>query len=354
MKAQPRAQGPSSSSVMSRQRRYLFSFISGGLFTFLLFSALILGLAKYAPAHLPPPPISNHLDFDDKLLFVRTNLDIEPEVVAIGSSSGARSLYGAPFQGEQVKPPRKFLNVSVAGGQLDQLRYMTNFFLDQYDDVKTVITFIVPVDFQQCTGGKFFDAEDARRYAFERKPALLSYMKYFDIGYIFTTVLTIGADRANWSTETNRRLYQDWFGSRPVQVPHKWALGRLKIYSAPDTLDARCFAELKALNRDVQRRGITHYIVTGPVWPLWMRETPGAHEYIQEFRDRLDRELAGEPVMVLEGEKIAKLDDFDFTDAFHLQWHAAREFSAELARVVKAQAAEQALRVHTTALSGGG
>jgi hypothetical protein len=352
VRAQLRAHGPSS-SVMSMQRRYLFSFISGGLFTFLLFSALVLGLAQYAPAHLPPPPISNHIDFDDELVFVRNNVDIEPQVVAIGSSSGARSLYGAPFQGKQVKPPRKFLNVSVAGGQLDQLRYMTNFFLDQYRDVKTVITFIVPVDFKQCTGGRFFDAVDARRYAFERKPALLSYMKYFDIGYFFTTFLTIAGDRANWSTETNARLYQDWFGSRPSQVPHEWALGRLKIYSAPDNLDARCFAELKALNHDIQRRGIHHYIVIGPVWPLWMRETPGADEYIQEFRDRLDRELTGEPVVVVDGEKIAKLDDYDFTDAFHLQWHAARKFSAELARALEAPAVHS-LRVHATSLVSGG
>lgn len=305
----------------------------------LAYIGLILLLERFAPEHLPPPAIANRIDLDDKLRLLRESGDVAPVVLALGSSSAGRSIDGTPFQGEEQQSLR-FFNASVGGAQINQLRFLSGFYLNNLPEVRAVVTMLVPADFVSCSvPDALFDRRDAAAYAFARKPSLRFYLEYFNLFEFLPQLRTIATERSNWGAiGDERRLYTDRFGSRPMEIPAAKARARLALYEV-EPLDPKCFDEVRAWSRELRAAGVAFFVVLPPISPLWLRATPGAVDFVERFRGDLRAALQGEGAEIIDGERVCECGPDDFLDAYHLQWSAAQGFSRRLAAKIQPQVA---------------
>jgi hypothetical protein len=308
-------------------RRYLAALAAGALGPVFLYVVVILLLGAVAPQHLPAPPISNQRHFDEKLRFLRDNPHFRPVMLGIGSSVVLRSIDFAQFQGSN-RPPFRFLNLGIPGSSMKETRVNSRFFVSKFPSVRAVLTILVPPDFESCSNPmKPYDPEDAWAYVTGRVPSVWFYLKYISILDFVVDVTRVAEDRkmrqGRWP-----RLYHDRFGASPVERDQ----GNWNNYR-PVSLDPACFAELSAWNHELQAAGITLYVVLFPMSPEWAARTPGARDYISSFERRVQSELHGTGVRVIEGR-----DFFDgpgsHVDAYHLHWSAARRFSQRLGAAI--------------------
>ena len=322
-----RARGP---------RAYLLTFALGAVSTVLLCVVAVGALSRFAPQHLPPPAISNHISFDEKLLLLRHHPQLRPRILGAGSSITLRSLDGSAFQPQGAEPV--FFNAGLAGGQIHQIRYATSFFLELFPTVQTIVQVAVPPDFADCTNERagFFDASDARAFARGRMSLARAYLKYFNPQELIPDAFTMAAKRRGWDEGASERLYMDAFGTMPMQVSAREARQRHReLYNEPQPVDPSCFVELKRWSREIAARGKRLYIVVPPISPIYLHRVPGAVRSVDQFLAALHNALDGESAILVDMRDEMPLGSEGFADAYHLQWTAARQFSRKLADLVR-------------------
>ncbi|MDF2764905.1 MAG: hypothetical protein K0S81_1899 [Rhodospirillales bacterium] len=312
-------------------RAYAAALLGGVLATVVATVGLIELLDRYAPQHLPAPAISNRIDLDEKLRFLRRHPDLQPTTIAVGSSSAMRSLYGAPFSGE-LHGRERFLNVAFSGAQMHEVRYASNFYLDLFPGVRKVLQLAVPPDFEDCTTvpRAVFERADARAYVRGEASLAKTYLKYFNPHELVPEAFEIAAARENLSGSFERRLYTDPFGTMPMDMSAEEARQRHAVlYTKIRPLDPACFRELRAWSGDVDARGARLVVVVPPTSPIFLREVAGAKGYIDQFVRELSEALRGTSAIFIDERSMA-LGEGAFGDAYHLLWPAARVFSKQL------------------------
>jgi hypothetical protein len=325
----------------SSSKAYVAAFLGGVVAMVVAVVASLEFLQAFAPDHLPPPAISNRIDLDEKLLFIRRHRDWEPTTLGIGSSITMRSLDGAPFS-EGLPQRNRFINVAFGGAQLHQVQTTGLFYLDLFPTVRTVIQLVVPPDFQDCTTvpSELFDPADARAFALGKMSPVQAYLKYFNPHELIPQAFQIAAARRNTSGgAVGGRLYTDPFGSMPMTMSPREARRRHDVlYTETPALDPACFRALIDWSRQVQLRGVRLVIVVPPFSPIFLRQIDGAPEYIDAFVQKLRSALRNTPAALIDERPIA-FGDEAYADAYHLLWPAARVFSRHVSDDLKQFAA---------------
>lgn len=298
------------------------------------FAGLIAGLVSVGVAllaiialtdrlgHLPPPSLSNNLCIDEKLNFIRERSGIDPTVLFTGSSVTWRQLDGAAFAAQTDTP----FNGGMCGLKAHQTAFVTEWLLDHFHRVSTVITIVAPQDFESCTPEEraVFSREDGNAYVFDRSFGYLFYFTHFDPWTQTRNAFLMARRRSN-DTTFDSVVMDDYGTGRITQVLDRdWAYPNMR-------LDEACFAEFRALALGLRQRGIEFFVVNTPIKPDWLRKHDPDGKIVAAFDAGMRRALQGAGARYWDAHRELDLATPAFADPIHLKWDAARRFSREIA-----------------------
>lgn len=310
-------------------RSFALGILAGLVLVYGGLAATYAGLAVFRPANLPAPAISRLVPLDEKLRFLRQNRQLDPRVLAVGSSITWRQIAGDEFV--RVAGGGAFLNGATGYLKIHQTRDLLDFYLERYANVRTVLLFTGPPDFEDCTEepAAMLDHGAAAAYAFEQAPDFYFYLRYFSPQRYLRSALTL--DRRTQPLTGDLSL--DRYGSSPLQVPARMQAG---LRYGAVAHDPACADALSALARELADREIGFVVVFAPVHPDYRREFPkvvaALRRVARQFEDRGAR-LGARVVNLIDDDRFAAVDYFD---AFHLQWPAVRRLSRHVARAIVA------------------
>lgn len=302
-------------------KRFAYGMIAG-LVTFV--AGLVAGYVSVAliwPNHLPAPAIGRLVHIDEKLRFIRDNPDLDPTILAVGSSITWRQLDGAAFGRQPNGKPRLF-NGATGALKVHQTADLIELYLEHFQHVKTVLVMTNQEDFSDCTSeaAEMVDHWAATAYAFEDWPAAYFYFRYFSPQRYVQTAWTLSERRQPRIGD----LYLDAYGSGPLTVPKSMQRG---LRYRPVEADPACFANLVALSHRLAHRKIRLVVVFPPVHPAYRRAHPGVDQWTERTMYQLATETAGDQTLVLSLYDDSRFEADDFYDAYHLQWPAVRRLS---------------------------
>lgn len=306
-------------------KRFAYGMLAG-LVTFL--AGLVAGYVTVAiiwPGNLPAPAIGRLVHLDEKLRFIREHPDLDPSILAVGSSITWRQLDGAAF-GRQPDGRPSFFNGATGALKIHQTADLTEFYLAHFRHVKTVLVMTNQEDFSDCTTAPaaMLDHGAAAAYAFDDWPAAYFYFRYFSPERYVRTAWTLGERRRPLIGD----LHLDRYGSGPLSVPASMQRGLR--YHAIDT-DPTCLAALVELSHRLAQRHIRLVVVFPPVHPTFRRANPGFDRWTERTMHRLAAETAGDQTLIVPLFDNPGFTADDFYDAYHLQWPAVRRLSPIIA-----------------------
>lgn len=305
-------------------KRFVFGIMAGVAATVGGLAAGFGVAAALWPHRMPAPAISRLAHFDEKLRFLRERREIDPQVLAVGSSLAWRQLDGARVQ-QALAPSGQFLNGATARLQIHQTRFLTRFYLDHYRQVRTVLLLTGLPDFEDCSNepAEIFDTTDAARYAFADWPSAYFYVRYFAPRRYVGLFAALERRRRPFTGD----MFLDRYGSGPVRLPAGTKLGLR--YGSFET-DPACIAALIDLAGVLKRRQVEFVIVFTPVNPLYNQAHPSADAQLDRIvRDvRSGTDADGTTVVALHGDD--RFEAGDFYDAFHFEWPGVQQFTAAL------------------------
>jgi hypothetical protein len=310
-------------------KKFAYGILAGVGGTLAAIMSVFLAIGIFAPDRLPAPAIARVVHLDEKLRFIHEHKDIQPTVLAVGSSIAWRQISGEAFE-SVAGGPKHFLNGATVYMKTHQTRKFARFLTAHYRTVHTLLVVTSLPDFEDCTDDRepMFDAEDAARYAFKRWPAAYFYLQYFAPMRYLNAALSLPQRRIPFSGD----LYIDQYGSGPVIVSPETKLG---LRYGEFEVDRACVYKLAELSQDMTRRGIRTMIVFAPVHPDYRQRYPASTHAVAAIVDKIRAETEGDNsfVMVLHDDKRFTVDDF--FDAFHLQWPAAQRLSLMIASAME-------------------
>lgn len=292
-------------------------------------AAAYAALAFLLPASFPAPPLTRLAALDEKLRFLREHPEIDPRILAVGSSITWRQLAGGSF--ERAAGGRKhFLNGATVSLQIHQTADLLDFYLENYPHVRTVLIMAGLPDFTNCSTEPraLLDHDAARAYAFEGWPAAWFYLRYFSPQRFARTALTL----AERQTPLRGDLYLDAYGSGPLQVPDEYKRGLRYRAMEPDPA---CVTALIDLSQALSNRGIDLVLVFPPVHPEYRQTYPDAVSATCRIARDVDLATRQHNTELLVLPRDAAFADEDFFDAFHLQYAAVQRLSARVARRIE-------------------
>lgn len=301
-----------------------FLAVIGGLAT------IFVGVPIVAKERAPAPPIASIVHIDEKLRFLRDHPEIDPTVLAVGSSVTWRQLAGAAFE-EVAGGPDRFLNGAVPHLQIHQTRALTKFYLDRYADVRTMLVMVSLADFTDCTDEPrlLFPPRDAARYAFGGWPSIYFQLHYFSPGRYFRTLMSLERRRTPYTGD----LFIDRYGSGPVELAEGVDLG---LRYGDFDMDPACLDELAGLAQDMDERGIRLVLVFPPLHPKYRDLHPDDVARLHDIASKLETEARrqGNHLAVIDLVEEPAFEADAFYDALHMQWPAVQRLSVGLARAV--------------------
>jgi hypothetical protein len=310
----------------------LFGGFVGALASFYLLLFMLL-----ATGHLPPPAFTNSLCIDEKLSFMRDHPVASPDLLVIGSSVAWRHFDGAAVaNGAQGMRP---LNGGFCGLHANQSVYVANWLLDHEPTVRQVLMIASPQDFAECHNKPeaVFDRTDASSFVYGGASRWPYYIRYFSPGSLFGNARRVKDQRAN-RIELDPLVF-DRFGDGPLNT----ASSRPTLYyGRPAVLDPACFQALQALGTRLQREGRQLMVVATPLHPDWKAKEDPDGKFHDDFNARILEVVKTTNARYWDADRERKTARASFTDAIHLRWSAAQDFSADLAlhlRIVKRHAA---------------
>ena len=305
--------------------RYPAALVAGAAAALLAFVGSLAALG--AVGRLPAPALTNSFCVDEKLAFLRDHRGAPPpDVLVVGSSVAWRHVDGAAVvaRAPGVRP----LNGGFCGFSMDQTEFATRWLLRRHPTVREVALVAAPQDFENCGAApkEPFDPADADAFLAERGFSPRFYLRYFDPFSLARNALLVARRRAG--TDLRDPLVFDAYGDAPLDPGPTGDLG----YGAIERLDPACFAALRRMAADLTDRGLRMVVATTPVNPEWRSRFDPEDKLMDALERGLEQAVAGTDSTVWAGHRLASPGLASFTDAIHLRWAAAQEFSRALVR----------------------
>ncbi|HVO15272.1 MAG TPA: hypothetical protein VMV26_08665 [Alphaproteobacteria bacterium] len=288
------------------------------------YSALTIGW----PSSLPAPAIGRLIHVDEKLRFLRDRPELDPRILAVGSSIAWRQLDGLAF-GAAAGGRARFFNGATAFLKIHQTADLLDFYLAHFRHVDTVLILTNQEDFSDCTTlpAAMLDHGAAAEYAFGDWPSVYFYFRYFSPQRYL---------RAASSLVRRRRplvgdLYLDAYGSGPVMVPASKERG---LRYRPVDPDPACTDDLIALSHRLTARKLRLVVVFPPIHPDYRKAYPETVAWTERTVARLTAETAADKTLIVPLYDDPRFAAEDFYDAYHLQWPGAQRLSAIVAAIM--------------------
>jgi hypothetical protein len=277
------------------------------------------------PSHIPAPAISNYAAIDEKLRFIRERPDIDPHILAVGSSIAWRQITGPAFA-KIAGGDTRFLNGGVVHLQVHQTHATSRFYLDHFDAVQAVVLATSLNDFQDCTAEPEYlmNEEQAADYAFKRYPELLFYVLNFSPQRYLRSGLTLPERKTPFYGD----LYIDRYGAGPVILTDGVDLG---LRYGDRSVDPACVTALGAFARDMRARGVALVVAFAPVHPDYWTKFPESLSKTRQIIRGVEREAGGDGTLIVDMHDDGRFGAKDFYDAFHLMAPGADRLSALIA-----------------------
>lgn len=304
--------------------RYPAALAAGGLGALLAFVGALAVLDR--SGHLPPPAMANSLCADEKLVFLRDYAGPPPDVLVVGSSVAWRHFDGSAVVAQE--PRARPLNGGVCGATMNQTEHVAAWLLRRFPTVKDVALIAAPQDFEDCTStrAELFDTADADAFLAERGFSPRFYLRYFDPFSLVRNARTIARQRVG--DHPIDPLVFDAYGDAPLHTDRTADLG----YGPVERLDPACFSALRRLAASLAAEGRRLVVATTPINPEWrLRFDPDGRQ-MRELVAKMDNAVAASGATVWAGDQEAAPGVAAFTDAIHIRWTAAQEFSRAMVR----------------------
>ncbi|WP_162917440.1 hypothetical protein [Dongia deserti] len=275
-------------------------------------------------AYLPPPPLTNNVCADEKLVFLRHNPPVHPNFLVAGSSIAWRNIDSAVIAGSL--PGARPLNGGFCGMQINQSAFITDWMIDRLPSIGRVLLVVSPMDLVSCKGsGQVFDPEDARKLVFEGQPMWSFYLRYFD-----PISLRRNIDRQIQIREQARILKVDRSFTKYGDAPLDTDENRGLFYGPMPEPDPSCFSALRALASELAERNRSMTVVIAPMHPRWKSQYDPDGTFRERFSLQLKRALQGTGAQFWNADGAKILDASAFTDAIHIRWSSARTLTKEI------------------------
>lgn len=298
-------------------RAYLLGLCVGGLLAIAVLAGGFATAMRLRPQNLIAPAISSVESVNEKFRFLRQRPDLDPQVVAVGSSITWRHIDGAAFS---AGTGASFLNGATGLLAVHQTRALTRLYLDLFPRASTFVMLTSLTDFGDCRqNGTLFRPDDAKAYIRGEQAEVYFYLKYLTLARYYA------ASRI-WPEATapfTGGRWLDAFGSSPMQVSDRG------LRYGPLPFDARCVEELKQFSNEIRARGRQLAVVVMPARPEYLAQYPDAAMHLDTVVDEAEPHFRTDGNLLVDF-RDAELESADFWDAFHLQWSAVQRVSGEL------------------------
>jgi hypothetical protein len=302
--------------------RYLIAILGGMIAALAVFCAMYGTL--YVSGYLPPPPLSNNVCADEKLVFFRDNPPTDPNFLVIGSSVAWRNINSAVIaRGLRGARP---VNGGFCGMQMNQSAFIANWMLTHWPEIERVLLVVSPLDFTACMGtGQVFDPADVNRFVFEHGAMWSFYLRYFDPVSLRRNIQRQINDR-----EQARILKVDQSYTKYGDGPHDTTENRGLFYGQMAKPDPRCFTALRSLATKLAEQSRPFEVVVTPIHPGWKLEYDPDHRYLSGFEEQLATALVGTGARLWNADAAHVVDKSAFTDAVHIRWTGATRLTAAI------------------------
>ncbi len=270
---------------------------------------------------MPAPAMTVVQQLDEKLRYLRERPDLNPKLIAVGSSITWRHLDGKPFTDRLGEG--SVLNGGTALLKVHQTRFLANFYADHFSRLQTLMVMLGPTDFRDCSSvpAQAFNTDDADGYAFERHPSLFYYLKYFSPMTYLRSIYNFQRKHVPFTGE----MWTDEYGSGPILRPDSMRKGLR--YDAIQ-FDKPCIDALHNLVSDFTTRGIRPVIVFPPIHPEYRQLFPQTIADLKAVAEQLRISTDGKTQIIDLVEEPIYLEEFFV--AVHLQWPAVHRLSQKL------------------------
>ncbi|HLT77699.1 MAG TPA: hypothetical protein VKZ87_09955 [Ferrovibrio sp.] len=309
-------------------KRFAFGLLAGCIGVFGTIAASYGLLALASPENMPAPPITRLSALDEKLRYIRRNPELDPQILAIGSSIAWRQLDGAAFDAMAGRSGA-FLNGGTVHLQMHQSREMLDFYLDHFSKVRSVLLLAGPPDFSDCSTAPaaMMPEDEAAAYAFRDWPAAYFYLRFFAP----QRFIKAAANLPERQKPLLGDLWLDRWGSGPLHVPETMQRG---LRYGPTGTDPACIDALLGMAGDLRARGVAFTLVFPPVHPAYREKYPAVMASLCGIARRLEPAIADGSLRLLQYQDDPRYGEADFFDAFHLQFPAVQRFSGEVAQAM--------------------
>lgn len=302
--------------------RYMLALAGGAVMALALFCAFYGTL--YATGYLPPPPLTNNVCADEKLVFLRRNPPSEPNLLVLGSSVAWRNIDSAVIAAEL--PGTHPLNGGFCGMQINQSAFIADWIIDQWPSIRQVLLVVSPLDYSSCKGvGQVFDPADARKFVLDDHPMWSFYLRYFDPISLRRNIKRQIQDREQARLLKVDRSFTK-YGDGPLDTNENRGL----FYGSMPETDPDCFVALRSLATDLADKHRDLMVVATPIHPDWKSQyDPRGTFRAQYFKD-MEKSLQGTGAKLWNADEAGFLDASAFTDAIHVRWSSAGVLTEEI------------------------
>jgi hypothetical protein len=302
--------------------RYVGAVVGGAVLAIAALCALYGTM--YQTGHLPPPPLSNNVCVDEKLVFMRDQPLSDPNFLVIGSSVAWRNFDSSVVVREI--PGARPLNGGFCGVHIHQSEFIAAWLIDRFPLIKDVVLIASPLDYSECKGsGQVFDPADANKLAFERNWKGGFYLRYFDPVSLVRNMMRQARDRARDRAIGLTTKFTD-YGDGPIDT----ITNRGLFYGPMSKLDPACFAALHSLAEKLAKEQRRFLLVTVPLHPEWKLRYDPNLAFMQRLAQGIATALEGTGAEVWDANGASMIDAAAFTDAVHIRWSAADTFTEEI------------------------
>lgn len=306
---------------MSTSLRFLIGFASG-------IAALVLGLALLFVVldrtdRLKAPAFANRLSFDEKLRHLRATGIDDPRVLLVGSSTTLHGVDGGVLE-QELGLRGAVANLGVQDLRINQVRFLTEVFLAEFERVDHIAMVSTLLDFKDCTSTRaaFFNPEHVMDYL-NGGSELYYHFKYLDIEGVLERAGEIEQLRA--TRDDLESVSFDAHGSLLLDVPRDRISERV-WQGDPITLDPACYDQLRRLAHDLEDRGIRFTYVVAPMRPGYLAERDPDGRLLARHRRELATHL--NPVAVtIDAHAALDMPEEAFFDAYHLNRDKAKKLT---------------------------
>lgn len=267
---------------------------------------------------LPAPPITATNCIDEKFKFLHELALGQVNMLTVGSSVAWHSVDLRPFKrhyGPDVHP----LNVAPCYLRMNQIAFLTNFYLNHLPKVRTVLGVFAKRDFAECATNptEFFDRHDAARYVFDKAPSWHLYVKNFRPMSFFKDVLKLPEMRTG--DNVGEALNMDRYGWTPLHI------------DTPEVrddviMDPPCLRALSTMSKNLARRGVRFILVLLPPMPSWLERYDPDGVRDRRYRQFVATAFDPSQAVLIDAAKALRPDDKYFTDPAHIHPESVPSF----------------------------